>query len=83
MADLWDTWTHETKKEWLTKNLETVIVRKSGAGRGNPVHVSERMALGLSDGLWLHQKAGWSSEPFSEPHGPLEVVARRRARKAL
>ena len=82
VADLWATWTHETKREWLAKNLEVVIVRKSGAGRGNPIHVSERMALGLKDGLWLQRKAGWSAEPFGEPQSFLRIMSRRKAKRA-
>jgi site-specific DNA recombinase len=82
VADLWNEWSHETRKEWLSKNLETVIVKKSGAGRGNPVHVAERMALGLSDGLWLHRKAGWSAEPFAEPQSFLRIVSHRKAKRA-
>ncbi len=82
VADLWDEWSHETRKEWLGKNLEAVIVRKSGAGRGNPIHVSERMALGLKDGLWLHRKAGWSAEPFGEPQSFLHMVSRQKAKRA-
>jgi len=81
VADLWDEWTHETRKEWLGKNVDQVIVRKSGQGRGNPIHVSERMALGMKDGLWLHRKAGWSAEPFGEPQSFLRIVARSKGRR--
>jgi site-specific DNA recombinase len=80
IADLWDTWTHETRREWLGKNLATVIVKKSGAGRGKAVHVSQRMALGLRDGLWLHRRAAWATEPFAEPQSPLNLRARAKAK---
>ena len=80
VADLWDDWTHQDRKEWLAKTIAAVIIRKAG---GKPVPVGERMALGLADGMWIHPKAHWSQDPFGQAHSPLHIVTRRKARKHL
>ena len=53
VADLWDDWSHQDRKEWLAKTIAAVTIRKAG---GKPVPVGERMALGLADGIWIHPK---------------------------
>ncbi len=84
VADLWDTWTHETRKEWLGQNVPCVIVRKSGQGRGNPVPVAERIAVCLDEDTWLHPKAHRSSEAFGIPKlfDASRLVGRRKVKSA-
>ena len=80
VADLWDGWSHQDRKEWLARTIENVLIKRAG---GRPVPVGERMALGLTNGFWIHPKSGWSAEPFGEALSPLHIVARRKTRKAM
>lgn len=80
LVELWETWTDDSRREFLARTLSKVIVRKAPTGVRVPI--AERVAVGTVDGLWLHPKAGWSSEAFAEPRSPLHLVSRRRAKKA-
>lgn len=62
------------RKDWLAKALSVVTIRRAG---GKPVPVAERMAVGLTDGSRLHEKAGRSSEPFGIPKGFLALRIKR------
>lgn len=56
----WDEWTHESRKEWLSRFLDRVVVTSAG---GKPQAVSERMALhvtGRGDPVVLDQTGGFT-----------------------
>lgn len=77
IADMWETWTDESRREYLNRMVKQVIVKSANR---KPIPITERMAVEMSDGLWLHPKAHWSTEPFAEPQSPFALLSRSKAK---
>jgi len=66
--NVWETWTIQSRREFLSRFLSAVVVRS--AKRNRHATVSDRLAMHLAPGntaltdRWLLPEGDWSSEPF-------------------
>jgi site-specific DNA recombinase len=80
VAEMWETWTDESRREYLARTLKQVVVKSANKQR---IPVTERMAVEMNDGLWLHPKAHWTTEPFAEPQSPFRLLSRLKAKERI
>jgi DNA invertase Pin-like site-specific DNA recombinase len=67
LREAWDSWTDESRREWLRTTIRDLLVRSAGRQR---IPVSERMALRIegvvANSRWLLPDGYYCGEPFGE-----------------